>query len=134
MRTVKGNEVVYVRRSRTNPFVFIKVYTSIRVGQAAARSRGQDSIKVCTVFETRARSFGIGRFPRVHRTGSVEAVLARIQGRIMQAAARGNEWIRENEGPDTDTAQLAWLERIADKRAVADRERRQEERAFRSGP
>jgi hypothetical protein len=125
-RTTQRNEVVYVRASRRNPDVKIKVYTSIRAGRSTARGNGKDSIKVCAVFDNGRKSFGIGRFPRVHRTGSTEAVLARVLERLMAAAARANEWIGQNDG--------AWRERLADKDAFARQERAQEERAFASGP
>ena len=129
-RTVQGNEVVYVRSSRVNPDVKIKVYTSIRTGEAAARRRGKDSIKVCAVFDDGRRSFGIGRFPRVHRTGSPQAVLDRVLDRLRKAAARANEWIAENRTASRE----AWRDRLQEKAEFARLERAQEERAFSYGP
>jgi hypothetical protein len=127
-RTVQRREVVYVRRSRENPDVQIKVYTSIRTGAAAARSSGRDSIKVCAVFDNGRRSFGLCKLPRVHRTGSTEKVLARVLSRIKDAAAFANRWIAE------DRARLALRERLEEKAEFAAKERLQEERAFLAGP
>lgn len=93
-RTVVGCEVVYVRKSSRNPDVRMKVYTSVRVGNAAVRRAGRDAIRVCVVFENdRGKSFGIGRFPHVNRVGSVEGVLGRIKDRLLEAANRANQWI-----------------------------------------
>lgn len=127
-RTLQRNEVVYVRSSRRNPDVKIKVYTSIRTGRSSARARGKDSIKVCAVFDNGRKSFGIGKFPRVHRTGSTGAVLDRVLSRIKDAAARANEWIAKNE------SELAMRDRLREKDEYARRERAQEERAFSYGP
>jgi len=124
-RTVQYKEVVYVRASQRNPDVKIKVYTSIRVGRSSARARGKDSVKVCAVFDNGRKSFGVGKFPRVHRTGSPEAVLERVLERIMQAAARANEWIDQND--------RAWRERLEEKAEFARIEREQEEAAFMGG-
>lgn len=99
-RTVVGCEVVYVRKSSRNPDVVIKVYTSVRVGNASVRRVGRDAIRVCVVFENGRKSFGIGRFPHVNRVGSVQSVLARVQERLLDAAARGNEWIDQQSVRD----------------------------------
>lgn len=125
-RTVQRHEVVYVRASRRNPDVKIKVYTSIRTGNQAARGKGKDSIKVAAVFDNGRRSFGIGKFPRVHRTGSPEAVLERVQDRLLKAAERANQWIDQNDS--------AWRERLKEKAEFARLEREQEEAAFAAGP
>lgn len=87
-------EKVFERAHEENPVVKIRVYTSISNGYATARRRGKDSIKVCTIVDGR-RTFGIGKFPRVHRTGSTEKVLARMLQRMRAAYERGTEWIRE---------------------------------------
>ncbi len=99
VRGIQGNEVVYTRKSRRNPDVLMKVYTSIRVGRTAVRSSGKDSIKVCVVFDSGRRSFGIGKFPPVFRVTSTESTLERLQHRIMMAAHRAEEWLNTN-GPD----------------------------------
>jgi hypothetical protein len=119
-RTVQRCEVVYIRNHDRDPNVKIKVYTSIRIGAGSARQRGKDSIKICTVFDDGRRSFGIGKFPRVHRTGSTAAVLERTLERMRAAYARANQWLRE-QGVQQD---LFW------KNEVAKREREQEAKAF----
>jgi len=124
-RTVQYQEVVYIRRHEENPDVMVKVYTSIRVGSAQARSRGADSIKVCTVFDNGRRSFGLGKFPRVHRTGSPQLVLERTLGRMKQAYRRATEWIEGRKALDSDRSAKA---------AFVRQERRQEAAGFWSDP
>lgn len=119
-RTLCRNEVVYVRSHKLDPDVKIKVYTSIRTGQGSARRRGKDSIKVCTVFDNGRKSFGIGRFPRVHRTGSVDKVLERTLQRMRAAYVRGTEWLRQQEARRD----------LEMKEEFARREREQEAQAF----
>jgi hypothetical protein len=89
------NEVVYERAHKDNSAVKVRVYTSIAKGHTVARRRAKDSIKVCTVVVGRNRTFGVGKFPRVHRTGSPEKVLSRMLQRMRAAYARGTEWLRE---------------------------------------
>ena len=120
VRTVQRSEVVYVRGHDRDPNVKIKVYTSIRTGAGSARRRGKDSIKVCTVFDNGRRSFGIGKFPRVHRTGSTEKVLERTLERMRAAYRRANQWLRE-QGIQGD---LFW------KQEAAKREKELEAKAF----
>jgi hypothetical protein len=96
-RTICYQEVVYERRLPLNTDVVIKVYTSIRVGRNVARGNGRDSIKVATVFQNSYKSFGIGRFPHVHRVGDVDGVLTRMLERICDALERGNQWVKEQE-------------------------------------
>lgn len=128
-RTVQYREVVYVRAHEKNPEVKVKVYTSIRTGAVQARSCGADSIKICTVFEGRnGRSFGIGKFPRVHRTGSPAAVLERTLERMKQAYRRGTEWISQQGTRD------AMRERLEEKAEFARREASQEAAGFYSDP
>jgi len=119
-RTLCRNEVVYVRAHDRCPDLKVKVYTSIRTGAGSARNCGKDSIKVCAVFDDGRRSFGVGRFPRVHRTGSTRAVLERTLERMRAAYARCSQWLREN-GVQQD---MFW------KNEVAKREREREARAF----
>lgn len=95
-RTVQRQEVVYVRRSRRDRAVQLKVYTSIRLGQQAVRGRGKDAIRVCVVFDNGRRSFGIGKFSPVFRVTSTESVLRRLEERLRSAALRGNEWMDRN--------------------------------------
>jgi len=125
-RTVQRNEVVYVRPHEKDPDVKIKVYTSIRVGAAHARNRGADSIKVCTVVEREnGRSFGIGKFPRIHRTGSVDAILERMYQKMRSAYSRGTEWIHQQ------SENRKW---IGFKNEFARQEQEQERQAFLDDP
>jgi hypothetical protein len=101
-RSITGCEVTYSRRHEDNYKVIVKVYTSIMViyaqdGQELISTRdcGRDSIKICTVVEGEYKTYGIGKFPYVTRTGNVEDVLARTLNRMRAAYARGTEWIRE---------------------------------------
>jgi len=123
-RTVHRCEVVYVRAHEDCPDVVVKVYTSIGTRYNGTRGNGRDSIKVCTVFDDGRKRFGIGKFPRIHRTGSTEAVFGRMLERMRAAYARGSQWLRE----DRVRQDLLW------KREFAKREREQEERAFLAGP
>lgn len=127
-RTVQYQEVVYVLPHEKDPDVKLKVYTSIRTGAAAARNCGKDSIKVCVIFDNGRRSFGIGKFPRVHRTGSPDAVLARTYERMVEAYRRGSQWIREQ------AARRAVQGRLEEKAEFARLEREQEEAGFLSDP
>lgn len=95
-QTSHGNEVVFERSHDKNSQVKVKVYTSIALYRSSVRRRGGDSIKVCTVLETARKTYGLGRFPRVHRVGSTQAVLDRVLHRMREAYARGTEWIEKN--------------------------------------
>lgn len=95
-RAVQATEVVYVFRHRRDPRVVVKVYTSLRVGARTARGRGEDAIRVATVFDDGQRSFGVGKFPKVLRTGSEQLILDRIYSRIREAYLRGSDFIRMN--------------------------------------
>jgi hypothetical protein len=102
-RTTQGHEVVYERCSARDPNVRLKVYTSIRDGAVNARNCGKDSIKVCCVYQSPTRSFGVGRFPHINRVGDTQAVLDRILEKIIAAAKRGNEWIDQQTGNSVPT-------------------------------
>jgi len=93
-------ELVYERVHEENPAVRVRVFTSVSKGQEVVRRRAKDSIKVCTVVVGRNKTFGVGKFPRVHRTGSTEKVLARMLERMRAAYARGTEWLREQKIKD----------------------------------
>jgi len=95
-RTVQATEVVYVFRHRRNPRVLVKVYTSLRDGARTVRGCGEDAIRVATVFDDGQRSFGVGKFPKILRTGSEQLILDRIYSRIREAYLRGSDFIRMN--------------------------------------
>jgi hypothetical protein len=96
-RAVQATEVVYVFRHRRDPRVVVKVYTSLRDGARTARGRGEDAIRVATVFDDGRRSFGVGKFPKILRTGSEQLILDRIYSRIREAYLRGSDFIRTNQ-------------------------------------
>lgn len=87
-------EVVYERAHAENPAVKVRVFTSITDGRDKVRRCRADAIKVATVVAGR-KTYGIGKFPRILRTGSTEKVLARMLERMRAAYKRGTEWIRE---------------------------------------
>lgn len=93
-RAVQASEVVYLFRHQKDPRVVVKVYTSLKVGARYARGCGEDAIRVATVFDDGQRSFGVGKFPKVLRTGSEQLVLDRVYSRIREAYLRGSEFIR----------------------------------------
>ena len=94
-----GDEVVYVRAHDKAKFLFIKIFTSIKEGETTARECGGDAIRVVCIFDNGTRNFGIGKFPRVYRTGSQEKVQERTLDRMRDAYARLNEWLKESEPP-----------------------------------
>lgn len=96
-RSVYYNEVVYTQTHGDNPNIKIKVYTSIRTGQAVVRGNGQDSIKVAAIYDDGAKRFGVGKFPHILRVGSEQEVLDRIQERLNAAYKRGSEWLSQQQ-------------------------------------
>jgi hypothetical protein len=135
--TVQRQEVVYVRTSKRNPNVHIKVYTSITVGRTAVRGAGKDAIRVCVVFDSKARApFGIGKFPPVLRVASVESVLERLGSRLQDAAKRANEWMDQNPTQAEMARRVvsAIDERLEEKAEFARIEAEQEARAFMNDP
>jgi hypothetical protein len=97
-RTSPGDEIVYARAHGVDGRYKIVIYTSIRRGAADARSCGKDAIRVCGIFEDAEGSFGVVKLPRVHRTGSVEAVLERTIERAREAYASITRRIRDKRG------------------------------------
>lgn len=95
-RTLQGSEVVYVFNHLVDKNVKVKVYTSLRDGARQARGCGEDAIRVVTVFDNGTKSFGVGKFPKVLRTGSEQAVLDRVYSRIQDAYKRGSDFIKES--------------------------------------
>jgi hypothetical protein len=93
----QGNEITYVRRSRRNNAVLMKVYTSIPIHGTAVRAAGRDAIRVCVVFDNGQKTFGIGKFPPVIRVHSVQSVLDRLKIRLNEAAKRADQWIDDND-------------------------------------
>lgn len=95
-RTETRTEVVYVFNHKVNKNIQIKVYTSIKIGNQAARGCGKDAIRVCAVFNNGKKSFGIAKLPRVYRTGSVDKVLDRMLERMREAYSVSTDWAKKN--------------------------------------
>lgn len=98
---VVGRELVYCRPNSHHGDVVVKVYTSLPAAGGDARAKGQDAIHVTCAYESdlpfRGRtSFGIFKATRTFRTGSEEAILERLHGRMQEAYAAGNAWLRKN--------------------------------------
>jgi hypothetical protein len=95
-RGKQGNEVVYTKHSSVDPYLHVKVYTSIREGQTQVRAAGRDAIRVCAVWDNKVgRNFGVGRFQPVFRVQSVQSVLERLELRLREAAQRCKDWLAE---------------------------------------
>jgi len=86
-------EIVYERAHHVDPRYIVLVYTSVATGNARARKRGADAIRVVAIFDDGKRSYGIAKTPRVFRTGSVEAVLERTHERMRECYAVCNRAI-----------------------------------------
>lgn len=82
---VRGNEIVYERAHKADSRYKVLIYTSVRRGATVARGIGKDAIRVCAIFEQGSESRGICKLPRVHRTGTVDGVLARVIERAREA-------------------------------------------------
>jgi hypothetical protein len=92
VRTIQGNEIVYVFSHKINPLLKVKVYTSIKENEIFVRGCGKDAIRVCGILETKTKTYGIAKSMRVNRTGTVEGVLERLLERARAVYARLNEW------------------------------------------
>lgn len=87
-----GNELVYIRQHDKDPTMFVKIYTSLPASGGDTRANGADAIRVLLIFRNprSGRSGCLFKAPRVLRTGSPEAVVARTIGRAREAWAEGN--------------------------------------------
>ena len=90
-----GGEEVYERAHDKDTRYTVKVYSSIQRGAAEARDCGTDAIRVVALYtDTRFRWPGVPepifKATRVHRAGSVEAVLDRMIDRAREAYAAIN--------------------------------------------
>lgn len=94
-----GNELVYERVHDKCKSIYIRVYTSIRVGNNVSREVGKDAIRVIAYYSNGEKSFGIaGRqsLSRVYRTGTEEKVFERTLERMREAYRIANEWLSRN--------------------------------------
>lgn len=88
-------EEVYERPHDRDVRYTIKVYSSIQRGAAEVRECGEDAIRVVAIFldgrfHYPAKVVPIFKATRVHRTGSVEAVLDRMIERAREAYSACN--------------------------------------------
>ncbi len=90
-------EVVYERAHAADPSYKVLVFTSIAAGNAVARKRGADAIRVVAIRDDGPRSHGVAKLPKVLRTGSVEAVLERTLERMRGAYAAINRRIASRQ-------------------------------------
>lgn len=90
--TIVHEELVFTKRSDVDANLVIKVYTSIAMGADVARAVGKDAIRVVVIFDNGSKTFGVGKFSRVYRTGSHEKVEERTALRIQAAIDRCVEW------------------------------------------
>ncbi len=91
-----GGEEVYERAHDKDARYTVKVYSSIQRGAAEVRDCGTDAIRVVALYtDTRFRWPGVPapifKATRVHRAGSVEAVLDRMIERAREAYAAINQ-------------------------------------------
>ncbi len=88
-------EEVFVRAHDKDPRFEVRVYTSLSAGASSARGKGKDAIRVVATFDAPSgKKLGIWKGKRVHRAGSVEAVLERTLGRMREAYAHLNKVVR----------------------------------------
>ena len=80
----RSHEEVFSRAHKHDPRYAVRVYTSIAQGGVRARGCGKDAIRVVVTFEGPNGRRGIWKSRRVHRSGSVEAVLARMLDRARE--------------------------------------------------
>lgn len=88
-------EEVYERAHDKDARYTVKVYSSIQRGAAEVRECGEDAIRVVAIFldgrfHWPAKEVPIFKATRVHRTGSIEAVLDRMIERAREAYAACN--------------------------------------------
>jgi hypothetical protein len=88
-------EEIYERTHDRDDRYTVKVYSSIQRGAGEVRDCGEDAIRVVAIFMDSkfhwpAREVPIFKATRVHRAGSVEAVLDRMIERAREAYAAIN--------------------------------------------
>lgn len=85
-------EEVYERAHERDDRYTIKVYSSIQRGASEARKCGADAIRVVALFTPRPNAvYPIHKSTRVHRSGTVEAVLDRMIERARGAYVACNQ-------------------------------------------
>lgn len=101
-----GGEIVYKRAHAKCKHLTIQVFTSLPVRGGDVRGCGDDAIRVNAVFEKALRNAQPGDRPfvrivhkgkRVHRSGSVEAVIKRMVERAREAYGACNEFCKSTD-------------------------------------
>lgn len=103
-RTVEAGQIVYIKQHDCCSSVFVKVYTSIHTDGSAVRRRGKDSIRVATIYSSRVKSFGIGKFPYIARISSSDRVVKKMLTTVKAAWDRGQEWFDQVQVKQVMTA------------------------------
>ena len=82
-----GSEEVWGLKVHNDKFKIL-VYTSIETnnGHSSCRAVGEDAIRVCAIYLLRDGSvrMGVVKEKRVNRTGTIEDIVSRINGRITE--------------------------------------------------
>lgn len=94
-----GRELVYRRAHDKDGRLSIAVYTSIATFAGSARGCGKDAIRVVALFTWLHQASGEQRRKnlykaRVYRVNSVEGVLERTLGKMREAYASCNEFLK----------------------------------------
>jgi len=80
-------ERTYERAGKACPSLRIVVWSSVPPEGGVTRAVGEDAIRVALVAALDGkRRFALHKARRIHRTGSVEKVLARVLARVLEAA------------------------------------------------
>jgi len=90
---VRGREVVYTRRARKCEHLTMLVFTSLSVNAAETRGLGKDAIRVRVHFQRGTFRKFIFTSKSVHRTGSVEGVIARMKDRMLDASREVDQFL-----------------------------------------
>ena len=87
-----GTETIYERANHRCPELIVRVYTSVSAGAATARACGTDAIRACLVWidPKKGDNYGVASATRVHRTGLVVDVIARMMARTREMYALAN--------------------------------------------
>lgn len=81
-----------------DPAVVVRVCTSVARGQAFARRRGADAIRIFVFRDDGRSSRGVAKTVRVFRADTVEGVLDRVRERAREAYAAANEYVKRHPG------------------------------------
>lgn len=95
VRGVRGHEVTYEKLNHNNSCAKVIVYTSLGVGELVVRDTGKDAIRVLLLGKMPdGKWICLNKSKRVHRTGTVEAVLERMLERMRESYALANQFAK----------------------------------------